>query len=86
MLLVGYLYPREETWTFHKKNLVELTPWRYAVPCAITLLSCVVGVYLLFSPLGLVDGIGRFLLPSIALLFFMNFTIWYQYTRKIEIS
>ena len=86
MLLVGYLYPREETWTFHKKNLVDLTPWRYAVPCAITLLSCVVGVYLLFSPLGLVDGIGRFFLPSIALLFFINFKIWYQYTRKIEIS
>ena len=82
MLLVGHFFPREETWTFHKKELVDLTPWRFAVPCAVTLLSCVVGVYLLFSPVGLVNGLSALFSPLIILLFFVNCIIWYLYSRN----
>jgi len=82
MLLVGHFFPREETWTFHKKELVDLTPWRFAVPCAATLLSCVVGVYLLFSPVGLVNGLSALFSPLIILLFFVNCIIWYLYSRN----
>tara|TARA_B100001250_G_scaffold106643_1_gene89885 strand:- start:112 stop:1800 length:1689 start_codon:yes stop_codon:yes gene_type:complete len=82
MLLVGHFFPREETWTFHKKELVDLTPWRFAIPCAATLLSCVVGVYLLFSPVGLVNGLSSLFSPLIILLFFVNCIIWYLYSRN----
>ena len=82
MLLVGHFFPREETWTFHKKELVDLTPWRFAVPCAATLLSCVVGVYLLFSPVGLVNGLSALFSPLIILLIFVNCIIWYLYSRN----
>ncbi|MDG2140605.1 MAG: solute:sodium symporter family transporter [Gammaproteobacteria bacterium] len=84
MLLVGYFSPRLETWTFHRKEVVDLTPWRYAVPCAVTLLSCVIAVYLLFSPLGLVNGTSVFFLPLITLLLFSNILAWYLYSKAIQ--
>ena len=84
MLLVGYLFPRKTMWTFRKKELVDLTPWKYALPCAISLLSCVVGVYLLFSPIGLVDGIGPYFAPLVALLIVLNSATWYRHATNPE--
>ena len=84
MLLVGYLFPRKTMWTFRKKDLVDLTPWKYALPCAISLLSCVVGVYLLFSPIGLVDGIGPYFGPLVALLIVLNSVTWYRHATNAE--
>jgi len=84
MLLVGYLFPRKTMWTFRKKELVDLTPWKYALPCAISLLSCVVGVYLLFSPIGLVDGIGPYFAPLVALLIVLNSVTWYRHATNAE--
>ena len=84
MLLVGYLFPRKTMWTFRKKELVDLTPWKYALPCAVSLLSCVVGVYLLFSPIGLVDGIGPYFAPLVALLLVLNFVTWYRHATNAE--
>ena len=31
MLLIGYLFPRETLWIFREKDLVDLTPWEYAL-------------------------------------------------------
>ena len=84
MLLIGYLLPRETMWTFRKKELVDLTPWKYAPPCAVSLLSCVVGVYLLFSPIGLVDGMSAYFVPLVALLIVLNSITWYRYATKVE--
>ena len=84
MLLIGYLLPREAMWTFRKKELVDLTPWKYAPPCAVSLLSCVVGVYLLFSPIGLVDGMSAYFVPLVALLIILNSITWYRYATKVE--
>ena len=56
MLIFGRLRPRSETWSYQPRRLLDLTPWRFAMPCAVTLMSCVVGLYLLFSPIGLVGG------------------------------
>ena len=84
MLLTGYLFPRETLWIFRKKDLVDLTPWKYAFPCAVSLLSCVVGVYLLFSPIGLVDGISNYFAPLIALLIGLNSITWYRYATNAE--
>ena len=84
MLLIGYLIPRETLWIFRKKDLVDLTPWKYAFPCAVSLLSCVVGVYLLFSPIGLVDGISNYFAPLVALLIGLNSITWYRYATNAE--
>ena len=84
MLLIGYLFPRETLWIFRKKDLVDLTPWKYAFPCAVSLLSCVVGVYLLFSPIGLVDGISNYFAPLVALLIGLNSITWYRYATNAE--
>ena len=84
MLLIGYLFPRETLWVFRKKDLVDLTPWKYAFPCAVSLLSCVVGVYLLFSPIGLVDGISNYFAPLVALLVGLNSITWYRYATNAE--
>ena len=56
MLACGALYPRKSPWQFAPNEKVDLTPWRYAQPLAVTLFSCVVALYLLFSPIGLARG------------------------------
>lgn len=84
MLLIGYLFPRETLWIFRKKDLVDLTPWKYASPCAVSLLSCVVGVYLLFSPIGLVGGISNYFAPLVALLIGLNSITWYRYATNTK--
>ncbi|MEL6361482.1 MAG: solute:sodium symporter family transporter [Pseudomonadota bacterium] len=55
MLAAGMIVPRKEAWSYTPANVVDLTPWRYVWPSALTLFSCVVALYLLFSPLGIVD-------------------------------
>jgi SSS family solute:Na+ symporter len=62
MLACGWLRPREEAWRFTREEKVDLTPWRHAKPAAITLFSCVVATYLLFSPVGLASTSGPGLL------------------------
>ncbi len=79
MLVVGKLQPRQEAWTYHKTDIVNLTPWRFAVPCATTLLSCVVGLYVLFSPIGLVGGLSSAFTPVMSLLLIANIGIWIWY-------
>ncbi len=81
MLLIGYLKPREAEWTFHKREVIELTPWLFGIPCATTLLSCVVGLYLLFSPIGLVNGISAAFLPLISVIVLINVIVWCWYAR-----
>ena len=79
MLATGYLRPRSEPWIYHHNEKVDLTPWQYLMPCAITLLSCVVGLYLLFSPIGLVDGLSAWFWPLITLLVIMNVACWLRF-------
>jgi len=58
MLGVGYLSPRVEPWKYVANQVVDMTPWRFALPTAILLAAGIVVIYLLFSPIGLVGGIG----------------------------
>lgn len=76
MLAVGRIRPRRQEWTFHRRELVDLTPWRFAIPCAVTLLSCVVALYLMFSPVGFVDGLGDAFWPLLGLLTLGNLVVW----------
>ena len=58
MLVCGWLRPRETAWQFTRNEQVDMTEWRFAKPLAVTLFSCVVATYLLFSPLGVASAEG----------------------------
>ncbi|MDP7451260.1 MAG: solute:sodium symporter family transporter [Arenicellales bacterium] len=77
MLVTGYLRPRHKDWTYHPQDIVDLKPWRYAVPCATSLMSCVIALYLLFSPIGLVNGLSTLFWPLIVLLLLVNVAVWW---------
>lgn len=75
MLIIGAIKPRESKIIFNKSTAVDLTPWKYALPVAITLASCIIMIYLLFSPIGLVNGISELFLPSIAVVLILNIVL-----------
>ncbi|BDW81651.1 solute:sodium symporter family transporter [Erythrobacter sp. Dej080120_24] len=84
MLVCGWLRPREEAWRFTRAEKVDLTPWRHAKPAAITLFSCVVATYLLFSPVGLASTSGPGLLFGILIsaLVLINALVWIVSARR----
>ena len=53
MLLVGKLHPRKTDYILPESHAVDLTPWKYAKPCAACSIILMVAEYLLFSPVGL---------------------------------
>ncbi len=81
MLGFGHFRPAQRNRDTTAHNEVDLTPWRFARPCAITLMSCVVGLYLLFSPIGLVGGIGPLFSPLLGLLIAVNVLAWWWTIR-----
>ena len=76
MLVVGIRYPRAAVWTYSTSHKVDLQPWRFARPCAVTLVSCVIGLYLLFSPIGLVGGISTLFWFATSALIVANMAVW----------
>ncbi|MEC8167237.1 MAG: hypothetical protein VX041_05490, partial [Pseudomonadota bacterium] len=61
---------------------VDMTPWRFARACSFSLLSCVVFLYLLFSPVGLAgtageDG-GSTFVAVVAILLALNSVVWWR--------
>lgn len=77
MFAITAYAPRETDWKFKPNQKVNLTPWRYAVPSAATLISFVVTVYLLFSPLGLAAGSPAKLFYMLLLLLTIgNILVW----------
>jgi len=82
MLVIGRIFPRHEAWTFKPSDKIDLQRWRYAIPCAVTLASSVVGLYLLFSPIGLVDGISVAFWPLILTLVGINMLVWWHGARE----
>ncbi|MDA1075016.1 MAG: solute:sodium symporter family transporter, partial [Proteobacteria bacterium] len=57
MLIIGWYNPRDEK-PFVSGAQVDMTPWRFALPVSALLVGCIVGLYVLFSPVGLVGGAG----------------------------
>lgn len=81
MLVAARLSPRKEAWTFERREQVDLSPWKLAAPVAVTLLSLVVAMYLVFSPLGLAgEGPGWPFAAGIAVLLAVNLAAW---TRSV---
>ena len=79
LLATGYFIPRREAWRYSSSYRVPMEPWRFRIPCAATLLSCVVALYLLFSPVGLVGGLSEGFWPLILLLVVGNCVLWAWY-------
>lgn len=84
MLAFGALSPRKTAWQFTRAEKVDLTPWRFARPLSITLFSCVVATYLLFSPVGLAsgEGLGALFTALIGALVIANLAVWGLATRR----
>ena len=77
MLAIGHFYPMSHAWAYSAHNKVDMNPWRFAIPCATTLMSCVIALYLLFSPIGLVDGLSAAFWPLLTLLIAINVLVWW---------
>ncbi|MDG1905847.1 MAG: solute:sodium symporter family transporter [Arenicella sp.] len=58
MLLVGHFRPTTTDWTYDNEAKVSLVPWRYAYPASFVLLAGIALSYVLFSPVGLVNGLS----------------------------
>ncbi|WNS77856.1 solute:sodium symporter family transporter [Domibacillus sp. DTU_2020_1001157_1_SI_ALB_TIR_016] len=57
MLIVGKLAPREEDFELVTSNKVDLMPWKYGKLVAAVIVILMIGVYTLFSPIGLAAGL-----------------------------
>jgi SSS family solute:Na+ symporter len=79
MLLIGSYQPRTKAWHFKPMQKVDMTPWVFAIPCAMTLISMVVMLYLLFSPVGLVGGLSDLFWPLVVALVLSNCLIWWRF-------
>jgi len=65
MLTIGWLKPRDSVKIFETINSVDIVPWKYAVPVAVNLVTFIVILYLLFSPIGLVNGFSALFMPML---------------------
>ena len=84
MLACGAFAPREEAWEFTRNEQVDMTPWRFAKPLAVTLFSCVIATYLLFSPFGVASAEGPGLLFGVLIgaLVAGNVVVWGLAARR----
>ena len=78
MLAAAKLAPRQTPWTFAPQARTDMTPWRFAMPVAVTLMSAVIATYVLFSPIGLANGqLGLAFWGSISGLAVINAIAWF---------
>ena len=78
MLTIGRLQPAKP-WHYEVRDVVDLTPWRFAQPTAIVLFAGIVWLYVLLSPLGVVGGIGgEFWAASAAIVVVTALACWWR--------
>lgn len=75
LLLIGHLRPAQVRSTARSAP-VDMTPWVFAKACSFSLFSCVVLLYMIFSPLGLAGGSGGLFATLTALLVVINILVW----------
>ena len=83
MLAIGVWHPRKEEMAIRQTAEVDLTPWAHALPCAVTLLSCVVALYVVFSPIGLVGEGSNLFAPALLGLLALNVLFWFGWHRRL---
>jgi SSS family solute:Na+ symporter len=84
MLAIGAWRPQKEETSIRQTAEVDLTPWAYALPCAVTLLSCVVALYVVFSPVGLVGGGSDLFAPVLLGVLALNVLFWLGWHRRLS--
>ena len=83
MLAIGVWRPQKKEMAIRQTAEVDLTPWAYAQPCAVTLLSCVVALYVVFSPIGLVGEGSTLFAPVLLGLLALNVAFWLGWHRRL---
>lgn len=58
ILVLGKIWPREESWVMPTSNVVEMTPWKYRFRMGGFVLGAMVSMYVVFSNFGLASGKG----------------------------
>ena len=76
MLVIGEWRPCVESPLRPRQAVVDLTPWTYAIPCAVTLMSCVAGLYVVFSPIGFAGSGSSLFIPILLGLLIINGLLW----------
>ena len=84
MLGMGLWRPRLRPAPLPLEAVVDLTPWAYGKPCAVTLLSCVIGLYVIFSPMGLVAGGSVYFGDILLSLAALNVLLWLWWYRRMQ--
>ena len=82
MLLIGELYPLDKPWKYNQNNRVSMDPWVYSIPTSVTLMSFVIIVYLLFSSIGVVNGLNNLFYILITFILSFNLAIWGYWIKK----
>ena len=83
MLTIGWLQPREDNGISDDQAKIDMTPWPHAIACSVTLFSCVIALYALFSPMGLAGNSGGNALSWLLLaLVTTNVWIWFLSFRR----
>ncbi|MBX7527711.1 solute:sodium symporter family transporter [Qipengyuania vesicularis] len=88
MLAAGAWRPRAVPYVPPSKEKVDMTPWRLGRPVAFTLLSCVVGLYVLFSKIGLANSGSSGMAFTVAMLSLLaaNLVVWIFALRRPRTS
>ncbi len=84
MMVFGKIRPLPQPFTFKANSKVDMVPWKYTMPVTVVLISLVVGMYLLFSPIGVAytEGIvSNWFFPSVAVLLMIT-VICYSFALK----
>jgi SSS family solute:Na+ symporter len=82
MLTYGVLRPAAPRRVLQQTVSIDMHPWRHGVACSVTLFSSVIALYVLFSPLGLVGGMGPIFWFVLSVLALINAAVWYVSRRS----
>ena len=87
MLSIGIWKPHNKPPIPSQEPKINMQPWKNALPASSTLVSGIVLLYLLFSPIGLVDGIGPLFWWSVSAVIVINglFCYWSRFIRKPQL-
>lgn len=75
MLFFGFIAPKQGGTHFIYNPKVDLTPWRYGWAASSTMFAGIVVLYLLFSPIGLVDGLSNMFWFSLGAVLLVNVAV-----------
>lgn len=85
MLISGKIAPRKEEYVQKDVKKVDLTPWKYANPISAVVVTTLVYIYVLFSPLGIVmhgEQYGKRFLVLTLIYFVITITAFVLFVKK----